>query len=212
VLKDGRILRLISNTVVAPENRGYLGRFWMLDDVTEEKTLLQNAELRAEHDALTLLYNRHRFDQDLPRMFAQAERGKSKLALMIFDLDNFKPINDQYGHASGDITLQRIAQTLTLQLRRNEVLYRIGGDEFALLLVNVSDVDLAILAERIVHSIHSLTLDFNGDSVKVGCSLGIARFPQDATTPDTLMKCADDAMYEAKQRGKNNWVMYPKAK
>lgn len=206
-LKDGRTLRMISNTVIAPENRGYLGRFWMFEDVTEEKALLQMAELRAEHDALTLLYNRQRFDNDLVRLFAQAERDKSQLALMIFDLDDFKPVNDQHGHAAGDIALKRVAQTLTLQLRRNEVLYRVGGDEFALLLVNTSEGELAILAERIVHSINSLAFDFSGTAVKIGCSLGIARYPQDAATPESLLQCADRAMYAAKQRGKNNWLM-----
>jgi diguanylate cyclase (GGDEF)-like protein len=209
VLKDGRTLRMISNTVIAPENRGYLGRFWMFEDVTEEKALLQMAELRAEHDALTLLYNRQRFDSDLARLFAQAERDKSQLSLMIFDLDDFKPVNDEHGHAAGDIALKRVSQTLTLQLRRNEVLYRVGGDEFALLLVNTSEGELAILAERIVHSINALTFDFNGATVKVGCSLGIARYPHDAATTQTLLHCADQAMYAAKQRGKNNWVMFP---
>ncbi len=207
-LKDGRILRLTSNTVIAPENRGYLGRFWMFEDVTQEKLRLQTAELRAERDALTLLYNRQRFDNDLPRLFAQAERDESKLSVMIFDLDDFKPINDLHGHASGDIVLKRVAQTLSMQLRRNEVLYRIGGDEFALLLINTSDEELAILAGRIVVSIGSLEFDFNGASAKVGCSLGIARFPQDAATPQALLQSADHAMYDAKQRGKNNWVMH----
>lgn len=206
-LKDGRILRLTSNTVIAPENRGYLGRFWMFEDVTQEKLRLQTAELRAERDALTLLYNRQRFDNDLPRLFAQAERDASKLTVMIFDLDDFKPINDLHGHASGDIVLKRVAQTLSMQLRRNEVLYRIGGDEFALLLINTSDEELAILAGRIVASIGSLEFDFSGANVKVGCSLGVARFPQDAATPQALLQSADHAMYDAKQRGKNNWVM-----
>lgn len=209
-LKDGRILRLTSNTVIAPENRGYLGRFWMFEDVTQEKLRLQTAELRAERDALTLLYNRQRFDNDLPRLFAQAERDESKLSVMIFDLDNFKPINDLHGHASGDIVLKRVAQTLSMQLRRNEVLYRIGGDEFALLLINTSDEELAILAGRIVASIGALEFDFNGANVKVGCSLGIARFPQDAATPQALLQSADHAMYDAKQSGKNNWVMHSK--
>lgn len=210
-LKDGRILRLTSNTVIAPENRGYLGRFWMFEDVTQEKLRLQTAELRAERDALTLLYNRQRFDNDLPRLFAQAERDQSKLTVMIFDLDDFKPINDLHGHASGDIVLKRVAQTLSMQLRRNEVLYRIGGDEFALLLINTSDEELAILAGRIVSSIGSLEFDFNGANVKVGCSLGISRFPQDASTPQALLQSADHAMYEAKQGGKNNWVMRAKS-
>ena len=207
-LKDGRILRLISNIVIAPESSGYLGRFWLFEDVTQERKMLQMAELRAEHDALTSLYNRQRYDQDLPRLIAQAERDGSRLALLTFDLDNFKPINDLYGHAAGDIVLKKVAEYLSSQLRRNEVLYRIGGDEFALLLVNASDDEIALLAERIVKTVHSLTFDFNGTTAKVGCSLGIARYPHDATTLQNLLQLADNAMYEAKQRGKNNWVMH----
>jgi diguanylate cyclase len=166
------------------------------------------AELRAEHDALTSLFNRQRYDQDLPRLVAQAERDGSRLAVLVFDLDNFKPINDLYGHAAGDTVLRKISATLTSQLRRNEVLYRIGGDEFALLLVNASDEEITLLAERIVHTVHALSFDFDGTTAKVGCSLGIARYPQDATTLQHLLYLADQAMYEAKQRGKNNWVMH----
>lgn len=211
-LKDGRILRLTSNIVIAPESSGYLGRFWLFQDATEEKKMLQMAELRAEHDALTMLYNRQRYDQDLPRIIAQAERDGSRLALLVFDLDNFKPINDLYGHASGDIVLKKVAETLTAQLRRNEVLYRIGGDEFALLLINASDDEIALLSERIVQTVHSLSFDFNGTPTKVGCSLGIARYPNDATTLQDLLRLADQAMYVAKQRGKNNWVMHQDTK
>ena len=201
-------LRLISNIVIAPESNGYLGRFWLFEDVTEERKTLHLAELRAEHDALTLLYNRQRYDQDLPRFIAQAERDGSRLALLLFDLDNFKPINDLHGHAAGDTVLKKVAETLTLQLRRNEVLYRIGGDEFALLLVNASNDEIALLAERIVQTVHALTFDFNGTIATVGCSLGVARFPHDAITLQVLLQLADRAMYEAKQRGKNNWVMH----
>ncbi len=210
-LKDGRILRIISNIVIAAESRGYLGRFWLFEDATEDKKMLHTAELRAEQDALTLLYNRQRFDQDLPRLFAQAERDDSRLALLIFDLDDFKPINDLYGHASGDIVLKQVAQTLSSQLRRNEVLYRIGGDEFALLMVNADDDEVAILAERIVRTIHDLTFEFNGTNANVGCSLGIARYPNDAITLQALLHLADQAMYEAKKRGKNNWLMHHRA-
>lgn len=207
-LKDGRSLRLISNIVITPDSNGYLGRFWLFEDVTQERKMLQMAELRAEHDALTSLFNRQRYDQDLPRLIAQAERDGSRLAVLVFDLDNFKPINDLYGHAAGDTVLKQIAETLSTQLRRNEVLYRIGGDEFALLLVNASDEEITLLAERIVQTVHALTFDFKGATAKVGCSLGIARYPQDATTLQHLLYLADQAMYEAKQRGKNNWVMH----
>jgi len=205
-LKDGRILRMISNTVIAPEINRYLGRFWLFDDATEEKKQLQRAEQRGEQDSLTLLYNRQRYDRDLERVIAQAERDGSRVALLIFDLDDFKPINDLYGHASGDTVLKQIAQTLLMQLRRNEVLYRIGGDEFALLLVNASDEEVTILAERIVKSVHTLTFNFNGTTAKVGCSLGIARYPYDAKTLPTLMKLADHAMYVAKNNGKGQFA------
>jgi len=207
-LKDGRILRMISNIVIASESSGYLGRFWLFEDVTEEKRILQLAEQRAEHDALTSLYNRQRFDQDLPRLLAQAERDGSRLALLVFDLDDFKPINDEYGHAAGDTVLKQVAASLTSQLRRNEVLYRVGGDEFSLVLVNATDDEITMLAERIVHTINALTFDFDGANAKVGCSLGIARYPHDANTLQILLHNADQAMYEAKQRGKNNWVMH----
>lgn len=205
-LKDGRILRMISNVVPAAENSGYLGRFWLFEDATDERKQLHLAEQRAEHDALTSLYNRQRFDEDLTRLIAQAERDDSKIALLMFDLDDFKPINDLYGHASGDVVLQQIAQAISAQLRRNEVLYRIGGDEFALLMVNASDEEVMLLAQRIISTIHSLTFGFRDDTTKVGCSLGIARYPYDATTLGTLLQHADRAMYTAKNNGKNRYV------
>ncbi|MBI5890686.1 MAG: diguanylate cyclase [Nitrosomonadales bacterium] len=206
-LKDGRILRTISNTVIEPESDRYLGRFWLFEDATEEKKLLHIAEQRGEQDSLTLLYNRQRYDRDLQRVIAQAERDGSRVALLLFDLDDFKPINDLYGHASGDIVLREVSQTLSNQLRRNEVLYRIGGDEFALVLINASDEEVAILAGRIVQSIQSLTFDFNGAQAKVGCSLGVARYPNDAKTIKTLMQLADHAMYVAKNNGKGQFVL-----
>lgn len=205
-LKDGRIVRMISNTVISPEINRYLGRFWLFDDATEEKKQLQQAELRGEQDSLTSLYNRQRYDRDMERVIAQAERDGSRVALLIFDLDDFKPINDLYGHAAGDTVLRQVAQTLSTQLRRNEVLYRIGGDEFALLLINASDEEVTILAERIVKSVHSLSFKFNGKTAKVGCSLGIARYPYDAKTVQTLMQLADHAMYVAKNNGKGQFA------
>ncbi len=211
-LKDGRTLRLISNVVIAPENNGYLGRFWLFEDVTEEQKTLLEAELHAELDSLTSIYNRRRFDHDLKRLIAQADRDNSKVTLLMFDLDDFKPINDQYGHSCGDSVLTRVAQSLLPLLRRNEVLYRIGGDEFALLLVNASDEEMAIIAERIVQAIHSLEATCNGAYVKVGCSMGVSRYPHDATSAQSLLENADRAMYEAKQLGKNNWVLYHTSK
>ncbi len=205
-LKDGRILRIISNVVLAPNNSGYLGRFIIFEDQTEEQKVLLTAELNAEHDSLTSIFNRRRFDLDLERLIAQAERDGSRVALLMFDLDDFKPINDLHGHICGDVVLKQIAQTVSSQLRRNEVLYRIGGDEFALLLNNTSDDEVSIVADRIVRLVQSLSFNFNGTVEKVGCSMGIARYPGDAITPATLLRLADQAMYEAKNLGKSQFV------
>ncbi|MBU1775784.1 MAG: diguanylate cyclase [Gammaproteobacteria bacterium] len=201
-LKDGRTLRMISNTVIATEGNRYLGRFWLFEDATEEKKRLELAEMRGEQDALTMLYNRRRYDQDLQRIIAQAERDGSRVALLVFDLDDFKPINDIHGHAAGDIVLRQIAQKLSGQMRRNEVLYRIGGDEFALLLLNASNEEVKMLAERIVQSVHSLSFEFDGTTSRIDCSLGIALFPDDADSIQSLLNLADHAMYEAKKNGK----------
>jgi diguanylate cyclase (GGDEF)-like protein len=206
-LKDGRILRVISNIVVAPESSGYLGRFWLFEDATEDQKMLRSAELRADHDILTLLYNRQSFDQDLPRLLNQAESEGGNLTLLAFDLDDFMKINDLLGHATGDDILKRIAQKLLILLRHhNGMLYRIGGDEFALLLLNASDEDLEILAENIVSSIHELSFEFNGNTANVSCSVGIARYPDDAISIQTLLQLANQAMYIVKSRGKNNWL------
>lgn len=204
-LKDGRTLRMISNTVISSEDHSYLGRFWLFEDATEEKKRLQLAEMRGEQDALTMLYNRRRYDHDLQRNFAQAGRDGSHLAVLVFDLDDFKPINDQYGHACGDIVLKEVARSLSSQLRRNEVLYRIGGDEFSLLLLNASDDEIQLLAERIIQTVHGLSFDFDGEISRVECSLGIARYPEDAQTLESLVELADRAMYAAKQNGKGQY-------
>lgn len=205
-LKNGRILRLISNVVISPNSNGYLGRFMIFEDHTEEQRVLLAAELNAEQDALTSIFNRRRFDLDLERLIAQADRDESRLALLMFDLDDFKPINDLHGHICGDVVLKKIAETVSAQLRRNEVLYRIGGDEFALLLNNTSDEEVSKIAERIVNLVKVLEFSFNGRTERVGCSMGIARYPSDALTPPTLVRLADEAMYEAKQRGKSQYI------
>jgi len=211
-LKNGRILRIVSNVVISPNNNGYLGRFMIFEDHTEEQKVLRAAEQNAEHDALTQIFNRRRFDLDLERMIAQAERDKSRLALLMFDLDDFKPINDLHGHVCGDVVLKQIAHSLASQLRRNEVLYRVGGDEFALLLNNTSDEEVSKIAERIVSLVKSLQFNFNGRAERVGCSMGIARYPSDALTSVTLLRLADEAMYEAKQRGKSQVIFRQKPK
>jgi diguanylate cyclase (GGDEF)-like protein len=185
----------------------------MFEDVTEEYARLREAEARAERDALTGLYNRRRFEEDSERMFIQAQRDKSRLTLLYFDLDDFKDINDTYGHPCGDKVLKAIAQALTLQSRRNEILYRLGGDEFAILIADAELHQVEALAQRVISTVEQLQFRFDGHEVHVHSSMGIAACSPEAR-PDSavkLMQLADIAMYQAKRRGKHRWHVFDPA-
>lgn len=210
-LKNGIILRMSSNVVRAPEEDKPLCRLWLFEDITREQALLQMAEQKASRDGLTGLYNRQYFDQEAARLFAHCQRHAEPLAILVFDLDDFKPVNDRYGHAAGDRVLRDIATAVSAGLRRDEMLFRLGGDEFGLLLPAANEQQVAHVAQRIVQTISGLAFNFNGETVCVGCSLGSAQFPQDATTLPDLLRQADQAMYAAKRQGKNQWVVYQRA-
>jgi len=209
-LRSGRILR--SRSCVVPDASGnrYIGRIWLFEDVTAEHARLHEAQALADRDPLTTLYNRRRFDEDVERMFAQAQRNSRRLSLLYFDLDDFKRVNDVHGHAAGDKVLKGIAQLLTLQSRRNEELYRLSGDEFAILVADAEQHQVEALAGRVVATVEKLQFSFDGMEVHVSCSMGIAacspKSIQDSAAD--LMEQADIAMYEAKHLGKNRWYVY----
>lgn len=207
-LKNGVTLRMSSNVVLVPEDGKPVCRFWLFEDITREQTLRLMAEQKANRDGLTGLYNRQHFDQEAARLFAHCQRHAEPLAMLLFDLDDFKPVNDRYGHAAGDRVLRGIAAAVSAGLRRDEMLFRLGGDEFGLLLPAANAQQVAHVAQRIVHAVAALSFDFDGDTARVGCSLGSAHFPQDATTLPDLLRRADQAMYAAKRRGKNQWLAY----
>jgi diguanylate cyclase (GGDEF)-like protein len=209
-LRNGRIIR--SRSCVVPDASGnrYIGRIWLFEDATAEHARLHEAQALADRDPLTGLYNRRRFDEDAERIFAQAQRNNRRLSLLYFDLDDFKRVNDTHGHAAGDKVLKGIAQLLSLQSRRNEELYRLSGDEFAILVADAEQRQVEALARRVVATVEKLQFSFDGMEVHVSCSLGIAacspRSIQDSAAD--LMQQADIAMYEAKQMGKNRWHFY----
>jgi diguanylate cyclase (GGDEF)-like protein len=210
--------RLINNTIIRSRSsvvpdataERYIGRMWMFEDVSEEHIRLHQEQIRAERDVLTSLYNRRRFEDDSERLFAQAQRNNRRLSLLYFDLDDFKSINDEYGHAAGDTILKGIAQLLSLQSRRNEELYRLGGDEFAILVADAEQHQIEALARRVVTTVEKLQFSFGGNEVHVCCSMGIAACApkgiQDSATD--LMQQADVAMYQAKNLGKNRWHFF----
>jgi diguanylate cyclase (GGDEF)-like protein/PAS domain S-box-containing protein len=206
-LADGRLITQQGHAVEDVYGRP-VGHLWLFEDVTRERQTADQLVYLAERDALTGLYNRHRFNEELARMIADAQRHGSRLALLFFDLDDFKYINDTFGHRAGDAMLIRVAGEVAGQVRRNEIFSRLGGDEFAILVPEISNEMLRVLAERITRSISLVRFQFEGQSLRLTSSLGIAVYPDHADTAEDLIARADTAMYQAKEAGKNAWRIY----
>ena len=206
-MADGRIITELDYPVRDRENR-FIGHLWIYEDVTRERRTADQLVYLAERDALTGLYNRHRFQTELARTMLDTDRHQSQCAVMFFDLDEFKTINDSYGHRAGDALLIRVAGEISALVRRNEVLARLGGDEFAILLPAVQGSEAETLAERVVRAIAQIPFRFEGENLRLTTSLGIAYYPGHAADADELVARADVAMYQAKDAGKNTWRVY----
>ncbi|HYC45892.1 MAG TPA: EAL domain-containing protein [Burkholderiales bacterium] len=206
-MSDGRVVMQQGHAVKDVKGRP-VGYLWLFEDITHERQTAEQLIYLAERDALTGLYNRHRFNEELARMIAEAQRHGSSLALLFFDLDDFKYINDTFGHRAGDAMLIRVAGEVAGQVRRNELFCRLGGDEFAILVPDISEEMLRALAERITRSIATVRFQFEGESLRLTTSLGIAVYPDHADNPEDLIARADMAMYMAKEAGKNAWRVY----
>lgn len=206
-IADGRLVTQQGHAVQDPYGRP-VGYLWLFEDVTRERRTAEQLIYLAERDALTGLYNRHRFNEELARMIADAQRHASRLALLFFDLDDFKYINDTFGHRAGDAMLIRVAGEIAGQVRRNELFSRLGGDEFAILVPDISDEMLRVLAERITRSIATVRFQFEGENLRLTTSVGIAVYPDHADNAEDLIARADMAMYQAKEAGKNAWRVY----
>jgi diguanylate cyclase (GGDEF)-like protein len=159
-------------------------------------------------DALTRLHNRGAFDEVLAKQIDFSFLSGQPMALLMVDLDNFKQINDSYGHPGGDHVLQTVANKL-IQLfpRRSDFIARYGGEEFALILVDAEPHDLESLGERILQAVRALNIEYLENMITLTCSVGIATgTPQDST--ETLLRRADQALYQAKQDGRDRFVLY----
>lgn len=206
-LRDGRLLTQLTYPVNDAESLT-IGRLWIFEDITQERQTAQQLLYLAQRDPLTGLYNRHRFQEELSSMIAMSLRNHQKFALLYFDLDDFKYINDTFGHSAGDTVLIRAAGEVSSVVRHIEIFARLGGDEFAILSLLQSDDDLGSLPNRIVASIASIPLHFRGTNIRLTTSVGVAVFPDHGETADELVAHADTAMYQAKNQGKNTWAVY----
>ncbi|MDH5659944.1 MAG: GGDEF domain-containing protein [Gammaproteobacteria bacterium] len=154
-------------------------------------------------DAVTQLPNRHRFDLDLEEQINHSRRHDEGFSLLYLDLDGFKLVNDKYGHASGDFMLAEIAQRLKQVLRNTDLTYRIGGDEFALLIPGTNTKeDVTLVAEKLLARIIE-PIEFRNHIHSISASIGIAFYPTSALNARSLIDLADNAMYKAKASGKN---------
>lgn len=206
VFRDGRIVTDFSRVVPGPDGARSIGRIWVFEDVTEQRRVADQLMRLAERDPLTNIYNRRRFHEELERVLADGCRHGEDVGLLSIDLDGFKPVNDNYGHQAGDRVLIGLAAAVVAVVRRNEMFFRMGGDEFAILVPSGVPAELAELARRVCACIAALRFDCGTESVGVTASIGIAIGSGCGHDGESLIGAADRAMYVAKSRGGNAWA------
>jgi diguanylate cyclase (GGDEF)-like protein len=174
-------------------------------ELDERKVVQAKLDRLAHFDTVTHLPNRHYFHERLRLAVTHSINFDKLMAVVFVDLDNFKLVNDSYGHDVGDQQLRAVADRLTSALRSGDVVCRLGGDEFALILEHLSDLEqAALICEKIVRQL-SQPLCIENHDIVVSASVGFATCPADADKPETLLRFADAAMYAAKGAGKNTW-------
>ncbi|MFC7686979.1 EAL domain-containing protein [Ureibacillus sp. GCM10028918] len=177
-------------------------------DITERKAFEGQLHYLAYHDMLTGLPNRRLFDEELEEYIHQAERSNEHFAVFYFDLDRFKVVNDTLGHHIGDQLLIEVTKRLQKQIRPDDLLARMGGDEFALLVKNLADLRLIEdLAKKILTSFEA-SFNVNENKIHISSSIGISLYPTNSKDSQELMKQADIAMYYSKEKGKNIYEFF----
>jgi diguanylate cyclase (GGDEF)-like protein/PAS domain S-box-containing protein len=209
IRKDGRDLwATLATNPIFDADGSYRGALALVTDVTASRASAELVWHQANFDELTALPNRHMFNDRLGQEIKKARREGSQLALLFIDLDDFKQVNDTLGHHQGDAVLVEAARRIGLCVRSSDTVARLGGDEFTVIL---SGLDQPDSVDRIAASMLALlgspvTLD--AASPSVSASVGIALYPADAATPEDLLRSADQAMYAAKQGGRNRYSYF----
>jgi len=177
-------------------------------DISQQKQLERALLHQATHDELTTLPNRHSLLDHLQDAFARSRRSGKSVALLFMDVDKFKRINDSLGHLAGDELLRQTALRLRSCLRANDLVSRLGGDEFTISIEDLEQPEDVITVISKIYQVFTLPIDVHGQELFVSLSTGIALFPQDANSVTDLLRCADIAMYQAKAKGAGCYQFY----
>jgi len=209
IRKDGSVIT-VSLTVspVTDANGRIVSTAIIARDTTERVRYEERLRHMADHDQLTGLLNRRRFDEQLKRELARAGRYASHSAVLSIDIDNFKGINDSAGHAAGDAVLVQVASVLSSRFRSTDVVARLGGDEFAVLLSAVGADEARSAAEDLLSEIRNSPASYGGRPFRISASIGVAAFESDDATAGEVLVNADLAMYAAKTGGRDRVVVY----
>jgi diguanylate cyclase (GGDEF)-like protein/PAS domain S-box-containing protein len=212
VQKDHEMRWLESRAEVQYDADGRpLNMIGTIQDITERKEQEKQLQHIAHYDALTGVPNRVLLADRLLQALARAKREHGLMAVCYLDLDGFKPVNDNFGHEAGDRVLVEITRRIKETIREDDTVARLGGDEFAVLLVGMQvPEECAGSLNRLLEVIH-LPIEIQGQSVRISASIGVALYPEDDHDSDTLLRHADQAMYVAKQSGKNRYHLFDAA-
>lgn len=194
--KDGAVVNILWSARWDDEQQVRIG---VARDVTALKKAEEELRFLAHHDPLTGLTNRHLFNDRLETALRAAERDQRPLALLYLDLNDFKRINDGWGHEAGDYVIRDIARRLESGLRRSDTIGRIGGDEFTILLADISAPSSIETSLVKIRQILEAPIVYGSEQFRVGCSIGIARYPEDGVTARELLNKADSRMYADKR-------------
>lgn len=201
ICKDGStVCAEVRTSGIYDAEGNFVGIVGVSRDITERKKNEEKIRYMAQHDSLTGLPNRALFADRLQQALSYCKRHQRVLAVMLLDLDKFKPVNDRYGHALGDELLKQVAQRLLACVRISDTVARIGGDEFVILLHQMDDINQAKIVSDKITSVLSEIFLIEEYSIQIGCSIGTAFYPQDGIDLLGLTKVADQRMYQQKRR------------
>jgi len=180
--------------------------------VVVELRIFEDTVNYARNDPMTGLYNRIHLNYVIKQEIKRSSRNNSQFSIFFMDLDDFKKINDSFGHLAGDAVLIKTAEAICKEIRFQDIAARYGGEEIVIVLPETNKVTSLIIAERIKSMVADLNLEYEGRKISVTVSGGLATFPIDSTDTEELIRCADIAMFQAKKAGKNLVALYSQNK